>query len=96
MKKINVPTLEGPNWGEYAPKIQAAFRIFDCWDMVKGEILTPPPNPTYNLLAKPSLLQTMQFTRQQRLSGTRRIPRPLASCKRQCQLSFGKTMPNTV
>ena len=81
MKKINVPTLKGPNWGEYAPKIQAAFRIFDCWDMVKGEILTPPPNPTYDLLAKPSLLQTMQFTRQQRPSGTRRIPRPSASCK---------------
>ena len=55
MKKLNVPTLEGPNWGEYAPKLQAAFRIFDCWDVVKGEILTPAPNPTYNLLAKPSM-----------------------------------------
>ena len=54
LKKINIPTLEGPNWGEYAPKLQAAFRIFDCWDVVKGEILTPPPNPTYNLLAKPT------------------------------------------
>ena len=53
MKKINIPTLEGPNWGEYVPKIQAAFRIFDCWDVVKGEILTPPPNPTFDLLVKP-------------------------------------------
>ena len=53
LKKLNIPTLEGPNWGEYAPKIQAAFQIFDCWDVVKGEILTPTPNPTYNLLAKP-------------------------------------------
>ena len=52
LKKINIPTLEGPNWGEYAPKIQAAFQIFDCWDVVRGEILTP--NPTYNLLAKPT------------------------------------------
>ena len=49
-------TLEGPNWGEYAPKLQAAFRIFDCWDIVKGEILTPPPNATYDLLAKPTAL----------------------------------------
>ena len=46
LKKINIPTLKGPNWGEYAPKIQAAFRIFNCWDVVKGEILTPPPNHT--------------------------------------------------
>ena len=51
---MNIPTLEGPNWGEYAPKLQAAFRIFDCWDGVRGEILTPPPNPTYDLLAKPT------------------------------------------
>ena len=56
LKKLNVPTLEGPNWGEYAPKLQAAFRIFDCWDIVKGEILTPPPNATYDLLAKPMAL----------------------------------------
>ena len=56
LKKINIPTLEGPNWGEYAPKIQATFRIFDCWDVVKGEILTPPLNPTFDLLAKPAAL----------------------------------------
>ena len=54
MKKLNVPTLEGPNWGEYVPKLQAAFWIFNCWDIVKGEILAPPPNPTYDLLAKPT------------------------------------------
>ena len=53
LKKLNIPTLKGPNWGEYAPKLQAAFPIFDCWDVVKGEILTPPPNPTYDLLTKP-------------------------------------------
>ena len=53
-KKLNVPTLEGRNWGEYAPKIHAAFQLFDCWDIVKGEILTPPPNPTYDLLVKPT------------------------------------------
>ena len=54
MKKLNIPTLEGPNWGEYAPKLQAAFQIFDCWDIVKGEILTPAHNPTYDLLVKPT------------------------------------------
>ena len=51
---MNIPTLEGPNWGEYVPKLQAAFRIFNCWDAVRGEILTPPPNPTYDLLVKPT------------------------------------------
>ena len=55
VKKLNIPTLEGPNWGEYAPKLQAAFQIFDCWDIVKGEILTPPPHPPYDLLAKPTV-----------------------------------------
>ena len=54
-KKLNVPTLEGPNWGEYAPILQAAFQIFDCWDIVKGEILTPAPNFTYDLLVKPTV-----------------------------------------
>ena len=54
LKKLNIPTLKGPNWGEYAPKLQAAFHIFNCWDVVKEEILTPPPNPTYDLLAKPT------------------------------------------
>ena len=56
LKKINIPTLKGPNWGEYAPKLQAAFQIFNCWDVVKGEILTPPPNPTFDLLVKPTVL----------------------------------------
>ena len=35
--------------------MQAAFRIFDFYDVVKGEILTPAPNPTYDLLVKPSV-----------------------------------------
>ena len=54
VKKLNIPTLKCPNWGEYAPILQAAFQIFDCWDVVKGEILTPSPNLTYDLLAKPT------------------------------------------
>ena len=55
VKKLNVPILEGPKWGEYVPKLQAAFQIFNCWDVVKGEILTPSPNLTYDLLAKPTV-----------------------------------------
>ena len=35
---LNVPTLDGPNWGIYATHLQAAARILDCWDITKGEI----------------------------------------------------------
>ena len=37
---LNVPTLDGPNWGIYATLLQAAARILDCWDVIKGEILS--------------------------------------------------------
>ena len=102
LKKLNIPTLEGPNWGGYAPKLQAAFRIFDCWDAVKGKILTPPPNPTYNLLTKPAAppanasaadLATYQTAKQ---SGQRRTPRHWVSCKQSSLLSFGKNMKHRV
>ena len=55
VKKFNIPTLDGPNWGNYVTHLQAAFQIFDCYDVVKGEILTPAPNPTYDLLVKPTI-----------------------------------------
>ena len=42
LKKVtlNVPTLDGPNWGIYVTHLQAAARILDCWDVIKGEILS--------------------------------------------------------
>ena len=45
--------LDGSNWGQYVITPQAVAHIFDCYDVIRGEILTPPPNTTYNLLAKP-------------------------------------------
>ena len=53
--KLNIPTLDGPNWGEYVTHLQASFQIFDCYDVVKGEVLTPTPNLTYDLLVKPTV-----------------------------------------
>ena len=53
MKKLNIPILDGPNWGNYVTCLQAAFQIFNCYDVVTGEILTPAPNPMYDLLVKP-------------------------------------------
>ena len=55
VKKLNIPTLDGPNWGQYVTALQAPFRIFNCYNVVKGEILTPAPNPTYDLLVKPTV-----------------------------------------
>ena len=58
VKKLNIPTLDGPNWGQYVTALQAAFQIFNCYNVVKGEILTPAPNPTYDLLVKPMVPPT--------------------------------------
>ena len=53
IKKLNIPTLDGPNWGQYDILLQAAACILDCYDVLRGKILTPPPNPTYDLLTIP-------------------------------------------
>ena len=51
IKKLNIPTLDGPNWGVYIIPLQASARILDIWDMMRGEILSVNPN-TYDLLVK--------------------------------------------
>ena len=45
MKKLNIPTLDGPNWGIYVIHLQATLWTLDCYDVVQGEILAQPPNP---------------------------------------------------
>ena len=47
IKKLNIPTLNGPNWGVYIIALQALTRII--WDTMRGEILNTTP-PTYDLL----------------------------------------------
>ena len=54
VKKLNIPTLDGPNWGIYIIHLQAALCILDCYNVVRGKLLTPPPNPTYDLFIKPT------------------------------------------
>ena len=29
---MNIPTLDGPNWGQFSIHLQAATHILDCWD----------------------------------------------------------------
>ena len=51
---MNIPTLDGPNWGQFSIHLQAVAHILDVWDVIRGEILTPAPNLTYDLLTKPT------------------------------------------
>ena len=53
VKKLNIPTLDGPNWGTYSTHLQAAARILGYWELIKGEALRTNPQ-TYNLLKKPT------------------------------------------
>ena len=53
IKKMNIPTLDGPNWGQFSIHLQATACILDCWDVIKEETLWTMPQ-TYNLLVKPT------------------------------------------
>ena len=75
---MNIPTLDGPNWGQCSIHLQAAACILDVWEVIQGEILTPAPNLTYDLFIKPTspgVQVTLQHTTLQRLFGTKRIHR---------------------
>ena len=49
---MNIPTLDGPNWGQFAIHLQVAAHILDCWDTIQGEVLGTNPQ-TYDLLVRP-------------------------------------------
>ena len=53
IKKLNIPTLDGPNWGTYSTHLQAATQILGFWELIKGETLGTSPQ-TYNLRQKPT------------------------------------------
>ena len=52
ISKFHIPTLDGPDWGQWLDWIQLTVRILDIWDVIRGEILMPAPNLTRDLLAK--------------------------------------------
>ena len=52
-KKMNIPTLGGPNWGAYSTQLQAAAQILGFWEIIKGEALATMP-VTYDHLPKPT------------------------------------------
>ena len=55
VSKLNIPTLDGPNWGLYYIALQVAGRILDIWDTMRWETLQTTP-PTFDLLVKPILV----------------------------------------
>ena len=54
ISKFCILTLDGPNWGQWYERFQSSTRINNIWDAIRWEILTPAPNLTRDLLAKPS------------------------------------------
>ena len=53
IKKLNIPTLNSPNWGIYIIHLQALARILDIWDTMRGEVLSTNPT-TYDLFVNPT------------------------------------------
>ena len=54
IKKLNIPTLDGPNWGTYSTHLQAATQILGFWGLIKGEAIPGTNLVTYDLLKKPT------------------------------------------
>ena len=40
---MNIPMLDGPNWGTYSIHLQAAAHILHFWEVIKGEALGTSP-----------------------------------------------------
>ena len=54
ISKFCIPTLDGPNWGQWYKRFQSSARIINIWDVIRGDILTSAPNLMWDLLAKPT------------------------------------------
>ena len=51
IRKLNIPTLTGPNWGSYKLHIQLSSQILDIWDAICSNKLNTTP-VTYETLLK--------------------------------------------
>ena len=58
---MNIPTLDGLNWGQFSIHLQATACILDCWDTTRGDILGMNPK-NYDLLTKPTPLGAQATT----------------------------------
>ena len=43
ISKFRIPTLDGPNFGQWLNHIQSTMRILDISDAMRGDILTTNP-----------------------------------------------------
>ena len=55
ISKFHIPTLVGPNWGQWYKSIQSSTRIIDIWDVMRGNPLgtTPPMRELFQKLSPP-------------------------------------------
>ena len=86
VKKMNIPTLDGPNWGEFSIHLQAATCILDCWVVIQGEVLGTNAQ-TYDLLVRPTPPGAQATATDIAAFST-------AKCRPQCCQSYGKTSFN--
>ena len=59
ISKYHIPQLIGPNWGHWYEQFQSSAQIIMIWEVIRGDVLTPAPNLTQDLLVKPSPLTSM-------------------------------------
>ena len=58
VKKLNIPTVDSPNWGTYSTHLQTAIQILGFWKLIKGEAILGTNLVTYDLLPKPTTSAT--------------------------------------
>ena len=54
ISKFKIPTLTGPNWGQWYDGMQSTTRILHIWDAMRGNLITTTTPHTRELLVKPS------------------------------------------
>ena len=37
IKNMNIPTLDGPNWGQFSIHLLAAAHILDVWEVIQRD-----------------------------------------------------------
>ena len=93
-RKLNIPTLDGPNWGTYSIHLQAVTHILDLWELIKGEALGTTPQ-TYDLLPFPTTWAQGSHPDAKEFAaakshGTKETQVPLVYSKEQFCLLYGK------
>ena len=52
ISKFRIPTLIGPNWGQWYDAMQSSMRILHIWDAMRGNLIMTTTPHTRDLLVK--------------------------------------------